>query len=257
MSTLSVIVITKNEERNIRPCLDSVKWANEVVVVDSGSTDNTVTIAKEFTSKVYVRTWKGFSAAKNFALQQATEEWVLWLDADERVTPELQNEIQTVLAADQQDIAAYSMPRQANFLGSWIHHCGWYPGSVVRLFRRTSGTFSDTKVHEHLEVKGSIGALHSDLLHYTDPDLFHYFEKYNRYTTLAAEELTAHGKRFHLAKLIFNPIWIFVKMYILRLGFLDGIPGLILCICSANYVFTKYAKLWELSKQGDQQHGTR
>jgi glycosyltransferase involved in cell wall biosynthesis len=257
MPMLSVIVITKNEERNIRACLDSVTWANEVVVVDSGSTDNTITIAKEFTSKVYLRTWKGFSAAKNYALQQATGEWVLWLDADERVTPELQNEIQTVIEADQKDIAAYSMPRKANFLGSWINHCGWYPGRVVRLFRRTSGVFPDTKVHEHLEVKGHIGRLSSDLLHYTDPDLFHYYEKYNRYTSLAAEELIAREKRFHLGKLIFNPLWIFIKMYILRLGFLDGISGLILCTCSANYVFTKYAKLWELSKQGGQRHGTR
>ena len=257
MSTLSVIVITKNEERNIHACLTSVKWANEVVVVDSGSTDNTIAIAKEFTPNVYVRVWEGFGAAKNYALKQATGEWILWLDADERVTSDLQNEIQMVLATDQKRIAAYRMPRKANFLGSWINHCGWYPGRVVRLFRRTAGTFSDDKVHEHLEVTGSIGVLHADLLHYTDPDLFHYYEKYNRYTSLAAEGLAKRGKRFHLANLLFNPLWIFIKMYLLGLGFLDGIPGLILCGCSANYVFTKYAKLWELSLQGNQHHGTR
>ncbi len=257
MPKLSVIVITKNEERNIHECLNSVRWADEIVVVaDSDSTDNTVTIAKEFTQKVFVRAWEGFGAAKNYALAQTTNEWIFWIDADERVTPELQTETQAVVAADQKIFAAYSIPRKANFLGNWINHCGWYPGRVVRLFRRAAGTFSDDKVHEHLDVNGTIGTLQSDLLHYTDPDLYHYFEKYNRYTSLAAVELTARGKRFHFFKLIFNPVWIFLKMYIVRLGFLDGIPGLILCVCSANYVFTKYAKLWEVSKQGGKD-GTR
>jgi glycosyltransferase involved in cell wall biosynthesis len=250
MAVVSVIVITKNEERNIRECLNSVRWADEIVVVDSESTDATVTIAKEVSKKVFVRKWEGFGAAKNYALQQSTGDWVLWLDADERVTPELHKEMQAVLEADKKCFAAYSMPRKANFLGRWIYHCGWYPGKVVRLFRKTSGTFSDDKVHEHLEVNGTIGNLESDLLHYTDPNLFHYYEKYNRYTSLAAEELMAHGKKFHLTKLLFNPVWIFIKMYFLRLGFMDGIPGFILCMCSANYVFTKYAKHWELSNQG-------
>ncbi|HVN47909.1 MAG TPA: glycosyltransferase family 2 protein [Bacteroidota bacterium] len=250
MHKLSVIIITKNEEQNIRACLESVRWADEIVMVDSYSTDNTIAIAKEFNVKIFQRDWDGFGAAKNFAMSQSVGEWILWLDADERVTPELREEILSVLALEHSPYAAYSMPRRANFLGAWINHCGWYPGRVERLFKKFAGKISATKVHEHLEIDGAIGAFKNNLLHYTDPDLFHYYEKYNRYTTLAAEELADRGKKFHLSTLLFNPVWIFIKMYFIRLGFLDGIPGLILCVCSANYVFTKYAKHWELSKQG-------
>jgi len=249
MSTLSVIVITKNEERNIRSCLKSVQWADEIIVVDAGSLDRTVDIAKEFTQKIFSRPWDGYSAAKNFGLTQCTSEWIISLDADERVTPELQKEILDRLTSVDQKVTALSMPRRANFLGKWINHCGWYPGYVTRVFRRSAGRFTEEKVHERLEIYGETIPLHSDLLHYTDPDLRHYIEKFNKYTSLAAEEMAVHKKRFMLIQLIVNPAWVFLKMYILRFGFLDGIPGLILCVLSANYVFTKYAKLWEYSIQ--------
>jgi glycosyltransferase involved in cell wall biosynthesis len=249
VGALSVIVITKNEEKNIRACLSSITWADEIVVVDAGSTDRTLAIAKEFTQKLYSRPWDGYGAAKNYGLSQCTGEWILWVDADERVTPELQKEIQETIISVDQSIAAWSMPRRANFLGKWIDHCGWYPGRITRLFRRSAGRFTEDKVHERLEVHGITHPLESDLLHYTDPDLKHYFEKFNKYTSLAAEELTANNKKFNLIKLLVNPVWVFIRMYFLRLGFLDGIPGLILCVLSANYVFTKYAKLWEVSIQ--------
>lgn len=247
MSTLSVVVITKNEEKNVRECLSSVLWANEIIVVDAGSTDSTLDIAKEFTKKVYSRPWDGYGAAKNYGLTQCTGEWVFSLDADERVTSELREEILDKFLSVDQKVAAFSVPRRANFLGKWIYHCGWYPGRITRVFRRSAGRFTEEKVHERLEIQGKIIPLHSDLLHYTDPDLKSYFEKSNKYTSLAAEELLDRNKRFSLMKLIVNPIWIFIRMYILKLGFLDGIPGLILCVLSANYVFAKYAKLWELS----------
>jgi len=246
---LSAVVITKNEEKNVRECLASVSWADEIIVVDAGSTDRTLDIVKEFTQKVYSRPWDGYGAAKNFGLTQCSGEWILSVDADERVTQELREEILGKLSKIDQKVIAFSVPRRANFLGKWIYHCGWYPGRITRVFRRSAGRFTDEKVHERLETNGKTVSLQSDLLHYTDPNLKSYFEKFNKYTSLAAEELLDCRKRFSLVKLIINPIWIFFRMYILRLGFLDGIPGFILCVLSANYVFTKYAKLWEYSKR--------
>jgi len=249
VSTISAIIITKNEELNVRDCLESVKWVNEIIVVDSGSKDRTIDIAKGFTQKIFNRPWDGYGVAKNFALSQCTGEWILSLDADERVSQELQKEIIENIASVDTSVAAMSMPRRANFLGRWINHCGWYPGRITRVFRRSAGQFTEERVHERLEINGKAISLHSDLLHYTDPDLKHYFEKFNKYTSLAAEELIENKRGFSLVNLIVNPLWVFFRMYILRLGFLDGIPGMILCVLSANYVFTKYAKHWEYSMQ--------
>ena len=247
MSTISALIITKNEEKNIRDCLESVKWVSEIIVVDAASTDHTTEIAKEFTQNIFNRPWDGYGVAKNFGLAQCTSDWIMWLDADERITAELQKEILEHMISVDTSVAAMSMPRRANFLGSWINHCGWYPGRITRVFKRSAGRFTEEKVHERLEVNGKTLSLRSDLLHYTDPDLKHYFEKFNKYTSLAAEELMERHKGFVLVKMIVNPVWVFFKMYILKLGFLDGIPGLILCVLSANYVFTKYAKHWEYS----------
>lgn len=246
MSSLSVLVITKNEEHNIVECLESVRWADEIVVVDGGSTDKTVLLAGKVTPKVFERKWDGYGAAKNFGLEQCTSEWVLWLDADERVTQELASEIRQTIQSNPFN-NGFEVPRRANFLGSWINHCGWYPGFVARLFRRGKGRFTEQKVHERLEIEGRTGRLTSDLLHYTDPTLAHYFEKFNRYTSLAAEELYERGERFSIIQLLVRPPWVFLKMYVVRAGFLDGLAGFVLCALSSLYVFTKYAKLWELS----------
>jgi len=246
MSTLSVITLTLNEERNIADCLTSVRWADELIVVDSGSNDRTAELARQFTDKVLTVEWKGYGLTKNLALENATGEWVLWLDADERVTEQLADEIRSVITGNDPQCAGFSMPRKAFFLGKWIKHCGWYPGRVTRLFRKSLGRFTENHVHEQLVVDGHVGHLHHDLLHHTDPDLKHYFVKFNRYTTLAAEDLKAQGRSFSLFDLLVRPPFLFFQMYILRLGFLDGIQGLILCVVSSAYVFTKYAKLWEL-----------
>ena len=247
MATLSVIVIAKNEEHNIVDCLELVSWAKEIVVVDGGSDDKTVELARRFSQKVFIKPWEGYAEAKNFALQQCSGDWILWLDADERVTKELSEEIKDILGQEVTGIVGFEISRKAFFLGRWIRHCGWYPGYVLRLFRRGSGRWVDKRVHEHLEIEGDTRRLNSDLLHYTDPNLWHYLEKFNRYTTLAAEELTARNEPFSLSQLILRPMWLFVKMYFLKLGFLDGVQGFILCVLSSCYVFTKYAKLWELS----------
>jgi glycosyltransferase involved in cell wall biosynthesis len=247
LATLSVIVITKNEEHNIVECLESVGWANEIVVVDCGSDDKTVEMARHYSQKVYIKPWEGYAESKNFALQQCTGDWIFWLDADERITKELGEEIQGLLTQAITGVVGFEVSRKAFFLGKWIKHCGWYPGHVLRLFRRGFGRWSEKKVHEHLEIEGRISRLKADLLHYTDPNLWHYFDKLNRYTTLAADELAANGERFRLSQLVVRPTWQFVRMYIIKMGFLDGLQGFILCILSSCYVFTKYAKLWELT----------
>jgi glycosyltransferase involved in cell wall biosynthesis len=248
---ISVIVITKNESRNIDACLQSVGWSDDIVVVDAHSADDTVERARRYTPHVHVRAWEGFSAAKAYAVAQTAHEWVLWLDADERVMPELAAEI-AALDLETTGNSAYRMARRAYFLGRWISHSGWYPGRVVRLFRKGKAKFTPAAVHEGLEIDGNIADLKNDLLHYTDPNLYHYFEKFNRYTTLAAAEAGARGKRFGMSDLLVRPAWLFVKMYVIKRGFLDGMQGLILALLSSAYVFTKYAKLWEV--QNKQHH---
>jgi len=245
--SISALVITKNEAENIRECLASLQWVDEIVVVDAESADGTVAQVKAFTNKIFVRRWEGFSAAKNFALAQCTSEWVLWIDADERVTSELHEEIIATLAGNP-TANGYEMPRLANFLGRWIRHGGWYPGYVLRLFRRKVAHFNEKQVHEGVQVEGEIGRLANHLLHYTDRNLQHYFDKFNHYTSLAAEELHRQDKRFHLWDLLFRPPWFFLRMYVFKAGFLDGVQGFILASLSAAYVFTKYAKLWEKQK---------
>ncbi len=242
---LSAIVITKNEAHNLRECLSSLNWVQEIIVVDAESDDATAELGREFTDKVFVRPWQGYAPAKNFALAQCTGDWVLWIDADERVTPELREEICELLSKPPA-CEGYEIPRLANFLGKWIMHGGWYPGYVLRLFQREGARFNERTVHEGVTLKGKIGRLQNHLLHYTDPNLEHYLEKFNRYTSLAAKELQRQGRKFHGWDLLLRPGWFFLRMYVFKTGFLDGMAGFILARLSAAYVFTKYAKLWEI-----------
>lgn len=242
----SVIIITKNEAQNIESCLRSVEFCDDVIVVDAESSDATVAIAKAHTPQVFIKRWEGFAAAKQFGLKHARHSWVLWLDADERVMPELAGEIERIVA-NQPSEAAFTVARRAYFLGRWIKHSGWYPGRVARLFHKERASFNDAAVHEGLEINGTVGSLKNDLLHFTDPNLYHYLAKFNRYTTLASGELHKKGKKFKRSDLIIRPWWQFMKMYLFRLGFLDGRQGLLLALFSSAYVFTKYAKLWERS----------
>jgi len=244
---VSALVITLNEAANIGACLESLSWAKEIIVVDAQSSDDTVSQAKKITGKVFVRPWEGYAKAKAYALSQCTQEWVLWIDADERVTPELRDEIIVKLKANPPETGFY-IPRLANFLGAWIRHGGWYPGYVLRLFRRDKASFNDQKVHEYVTVNGSTGKLSNHLLHYTDPTLQHYLTKLNNYTSLAAEDLRHRGKKFNLLDLLFRPLWFFFRMYFLKAGFLDGMHGFVLTCFSAVHVTAKYAKLWEMEK---------
>ena len=249
MKGLSVITLTLNEEANIASCLESVTWADELLVADSGSVDKTVAIAKSHNAKVIPVAWDGYGRTKNQVLLQARGDWVLWLDADERVTPELASEINEIVHSPSVEFAGYSVARRAFFLGRWIRHCGWYRSTVIRLFRRDKGRFSEHLVHEKLILEGPVGRLKSDLIHLTDPNLDHYFKKFNRYTSLSAEEMHRDGKRFSLFDLLVRPLFTFFRMYILRRGFQDGLEGFILCVASSAHVFAKYAKLWEQEKK--------
>jgi glycosyltransferase involved in cell wall biosynthesis len=244
--SLSVIIITHNEEKNISACLKSVKWADEIVVVDSFSTDDTKKLAEQFGTKIFQIKWQGYGKQKNYALSKTSMDWILSLDADERVTPELAEEIQKIMQKVQNpQVDGYQICRKAYFLGKWIRHSGWYPDYCLRLFRSGKGVFAEKQVHEYVELNGRIGRLKGTILHYTDDNLNHYLSKCCQYTTLAADELRAKNKKISLGDLIVRPLFIFLKMYVLKKGFLDGMHGFILAVLSSFYVFIKYAKLWE------------
>jgi glycosyltransferase involved in cell wall biosynthesis len=246
---ISIAIITLNEERNIRGCLESVKWADEVVVCDSGSTDRTLDIAGEYGSRTFQDTWRGFADHKNLAVERTRHPWVLVLDADERVTPGLQQEIEAVLA-DPAALEGYLIPRRSYFLGQWIRECGWYPDETVRLFRRGRGYFRERAVHEAVAVDGRVGRLAAPLEHYTYDSVSAFLQRMDRYSTLAAEELQRTGRSAHSWDLVGRPAWTFLRMFLLQGGWREGWRGLVLSGLYASYAFSKYAKLWELTQAG-------
>ena len=247
MATIGVVMITLNEERNIGRALASVKFADEIVVCDSQSTDRTTEIAREFGCLIVSKAFTGFGAAKQAALERLQTDWVLVLDADEEVDVEAAAAIRNAAASGEYE--GYRIRRRSQFLGRWLKHSGWYPDWIVRFFRREQGRFDDALVHETVTVEGKIGSLDGHLLHYTDPDIDHYLAKLNRYSKLSAEELAAAGRKFNLLKLLFSPTAVFLKRYILKLGILDGMQGLLLALFSSYHVFCKYARLWELRRR--------
>ena len=246
MDRVSVAIITCNEERNIRECLASVSWANDIVVVDNGSTDRTLEICAEFHARIFVEEWKGYARQKNSAIEKTRNEWVLSLDADERVTPELRQEIQRLPEKGGSPVG-YFIPRKNFFLGRWIRRCGWYPDYNLRLFQKSKGGFLERAVHERVAVKGRTGTLQSPLVHETYRSLSDYLQRMDRYSTLAAVEMYHQQRKFHLVDLIFRPPFTFFQMYLLRAGFLEGYKGWILSVLYAFYTFTKYIKLKEMA----------
>ena len=243
MASLSVILITMNEAENIRACLESVAWADEIVVVDGGSEDGTQDIAREFTPHVHVHPdWPGFGPQKNRALDYATGDWILSLDADERVTPALRAEIEAVLAAPQAD--ACRVPRLSSFCGRFIRHSGWRPDYVVRLFRRGCGRFSENLVHESVVVDGKVAELQQDLVHYSYRDFDDVIDKLNRYSGAAAAQMDARGKQGSLGQALLHGGWAFFRTYVLRAGFLDGREGFMLAVMNAENSYYRYIKLW-------------
>ncbi|MGA8162031.1 MAG: glycosyltransferase family 2 protein [Acidobacteriaceae bacterium] len=251
--TLSVAIITKNEEANLARTLESVRWADEIVIVDCGSTDRTPEIAQAFGAKLFVEDWKGFGAQKNSAIAKCSGDWVLALDADEEVSPELADEIRRLLAGSPpQD--AWFLPRRNFFLGRWIRHGGYYPDPKLRLFRRDTAQFEESVVHETIRPAGSAGHLSGDLLHHAYPTLDAYIEHMNRYSSLGATQVVARGKTSRsLPAFLWNvfivPVATFKYNYLFRLGFLDGREGLLLHLYHSAYVSWKYAKAWERSRR--------
>ncbi len=243
---ISVAIITLNEERNIRACLESVKWADEIVVCDSGSTDRTLAIAAEYGARTFQDPWQGFAAHKNLAVERTQHPWVFVLDADERVTPALQREIEAVLADP--GAPGYLVPRRSYFLGQWIRRCGWYPDETIRLFRRDRGRFAERNVHEAVAVEGRVERLSAPLEHFTYDSISAFLQRMDRYSTLAAEELHRAGRSARLADLLGRPVWTFLRMWLLQSGWREGWRGIVLSGLYAGYAFSKYAKLWELTR---------
>ncbi len=248
MTKLSVVLITKNEEDNIRRCLDSVSFADEIIVVDSGSTDKTVEIAESYQARIFCHEWHGFGPAKQAGVEKASGDWILSIDADEEVTPELASEIKSKIENDN-GTCGYYFKRKTKFLGRWILHCGWYPDYVLRLFQKQKGRFDNSIVHEKVVTAGPVDYLSSELLHYSYPNLEHYLNKFNRYTTMGAEEAFRKGRKARLSDIVIKPAASFVKHYLIKQGFRDGPEGLVLSFLSAMSVMVKYAKLRLLWKE--------
>jgi len=249
---ITATVITFNEEHNIAAALESLAWADEIIVVDSESTDHTVEIARRFTDRLLVRPWPGYSAQKNFAAEQASNDWIFSLDADERVSPELTTSILELEKGAAPKQAGFEMPRRTFYLGRWIKYSGWWPDHKVRLYDRRRARWRGDFVHESLEVNGRVNRLNGDILHYTVRDAAEHHLRMDRYTTLAAEELCSRGKRASLGSLLVSPVVVFLRSYLFKLGFLDGIPGLAIARFAAHYEFLKNLKLWEMRMKRDE-----
>lgn len=241
---LSLVIVTLNEETNIERCVRSVPFASEVVIIDSFSTDRTVEIAQKLGAIIYQEKWRGYGPQKALAVSKARNDWILSLDADEALSPELQAEIQARFASLQPEVG-YELPRRSFHLGRWIGHGGWYPDAQLRLFHRQHSQWSGDLLHEKVQVK-SKERLRSDLWHWVFDSLSDQVLTNDKYSTLGAQNLAASGKRFSLLKLIFKPWTKFVECYFLKRGFLDGLPGFIIAVSAAYSIFLRHAKVWEI-----------
>ena len=238
---ITATIITWNEERNIARAMESLRCCDEIVVVDSGSNDRTAEIATKLGARVIESPWGGYARQKNYAAECAANDWILSIDADEALSEALEGEIWQIKKNGPQS-DAYTMPRLAQYLGRWILHSGWYPDRKVRLYDRRKARWVGEYVHESVVVDGVMGHLQSDLLHFTCDSLSEHLKTMDRYTTLAAEQLIAQGKRVGLRRLVVDPVWTFVRTLVFQRGFLDGVEGLSIAWMAALYNFVKYAK---------------
>jgi glycosyltransferase involved in cell wall biosynthesis len=247
---ISAVIIGYNDEPNIRACLESVRWADEIIFADSFSTDATAKIAAEFTDKVVQIKFEAFGKLRNQAVAHATNDWIFSLDTDERATPEIRDEIRALLARGA-DAPAYFVPRKNFFLGRWIKHCGWYPDyRQPQLFDRRKMRYRDNDlVHESFNADGTPGYLKEHVIQIPFRDIKQFLAKMDRYSDLMAKRIIEKGRRFHAHQLLTHPLFTFVKMYFLRLGFLDGLQGFILSGLYAYYTFIKYVRLWEMTRK--------
>jgi len=246
---LSVVIITLNEETKIRECLESVKWADEIIVVDGYSQDKTVEVARKYTTKIHQKEFTGFGEQKNFALSKASGDWILSIDADERVTPELQEEIERTL--DNPEVCGYYIPRKSYFANKWIKHCCWWPDYVLRLFRSDRGRFSNRLVHEAVEVDEPTRKLDNPLEHHPFSSVNEFIKKANEYSTLGAQVIKAEGKNYSCWNALSHSILAFVKTYFLKMGILDGWMGLVIAYSNAAGFFYRYMMCTEIKERQD------
>ncbi len=252
---LTIIIPTFNEERNIREAYASASWADEVMVVDSFSKDATPAIARELGARVLEHEYVNSATQKNWAIPQSSHEWVMILDADERIPAALRDEIRAFIDSPGAD-AGMRIFRANHFMGKPIRHCGWQDDSVLRVFPRDRGRYMDREVHADVVLDGPVRVARNRMLHYTFDSFAQYMRKFDQYTTWAAGDRGRTTRRVGVVQLVLRPGWRFLKQYVLRLGFLDGRAGLIICMLSAFSVFLKYAKLWERQERGDGPEGT-
>lgn len=244
---VTATIITRDEQGHIARAIESLGFCDQILVVDSGSTDRTVAVAKSMGATVICKDWPGYAAQKNFAAEQARNDWILSLDADEALTPQLAAGINRLMSSDAQH-AGYDFPRLARYRGRWIRHSGWYPDRKVRLYDRTRGRWVGEYVHESVQVDGTVGHLDGDLLHYTCDSIDAHEANVDRYTDLAARELSDAGRHVGLWRPLISPFHSFVKSYVIQLGFLDGRAGLTIAYMAARYVFLKYSKARALAR---------
>ena len=238
---ITATIITLNEERNIARAIESLRCCDEILIIDSGSTDRTVELAQNLGVRVIEAGWRGYSAQKNWAAEQASHDWILSLDADEALSEALEAEIWSLKKSGPKH-DAYTMPRLARYLGRWILHSGWYPDRKVRLYHRAKAVWVGEFVHESVQVKGKVGHLESNILHFTCDSLSEHLRTLDRYTTLAAQEIAARKLKVPLHRIVLDPAWTFLKSYVLQRGFLDGLEGLTIAYMAAFYTFLKYSK---------------
>lgn len=248
--TISVFVVCFNEERNIRRCLESIKWCDEIVIVDSGSTDRTLAICGEYTPKIFVNSWPGYVKQKKFGLERCQGDWILNLDADEEVSPELKEELLSIATNPEPEVNGYFILRTVNFLGKWWRKGGWYPEYKLRFCKRKYASWGGRDPHEKALVEGKTRRLETEIYHYTYSSLEDQMSRMNRYSSAAAESMALEGVKFRFINLLVNPLARFLKFYFLKKGYREGMGGVIVGLIDAMYVYLKYAKLWEIEKRG-------
>jgi glycosyltransferase involved in cell wall biosynthesis len=244
---ISASIIVRNEEHNIAALCETLGWADEIVIVDSASADKTVEIARRYTDKIYQREFRGYKDKHQFADAQTTSDWILWIDADERVTPELKAAIENLRAAEELP-DGFRIARRTFYLGRWIKHSGWYPDYQMRLYRKAASYWDGVAPHETARVRGRVETLPGELLHFTKQSLSEHHRVTESYATLAAQHLFDNGRRAGPLAIFFHPLAAFCRTFLLKLGFLDGAQGLIIALFTAYGVFLKYAKIWELQQ---------
>lgn len=251
---ISACVITHNEESKIERCLESVQWCDEIVVVDSFSDDRTTEICRHYTDRVYQHEWLGYIGQRNLIRKMAECPWVLFLDADEEVSPKLRREIEKEFSRRRGDTVGYRFPRQVHYLGKWIRHGEWYPDIKLRLFKKNEGYSAGQEPHDQVVVQGAVKTLRGPLWHYTYDDIYDHIHTMNRFSGISADAKYRDGARFSMLDFLFRPFWRFVKGYIIKCGWMDGRRGFLIAAVSSFGVAVKYAKIWEIQLRENDKH---